>query len=74
MIYQKLDWDLDIATGIHPLPFPVRANADDTLQFDEATYSAECEGFIEVIKKELIQLAGLETFVAAPLEKAIDAV
>ena len=72
-IYQKLDWDLDITTGMHPLAFSARANAEDTPRFHEAMRSPDREGFIEAMKKEMIQLAGLDAFVAVPRQKAIDA-
>ena len=49
-IYQRLDADLDISTGIHPLAFAARANAEDTPRFHEAMKSQDREGFIQAMK------------------------
>ena len=52
-IYQRLDGDLDILTGLHPLAFAVRANAEDTPRFHEAMRSPDREGLIEAMKEEV---------------------
>ncbi len=71
-IYQKLDMDTDITTGIHPLAFSARANAEDTPRFHEAMKGPDREGFLKAMELEMEQLAGLEAFVAVPRQKAID--
>ena len=71
-IYQTLDADPDIRTGIHPFAFAARANAEDTPRYHEAMRSPDREGFIEAMKKEMESLASLDAFVAVPRQKAID--
>ena len=71
-IYQQFDEDLDISTGIHPLAFSARANAEDTPRFHEAMKGPDREGFIEAMKAELEQLSLMDAFVAVPRQKAID--
>ena len=71
-IYQRLDSDPELLTGLHPFAFAARANAEDTPRFHEAMRSPDREGFIEAMKKEMEQLAGLDAFVAVPRQKAID--
>jgi len=71
-IYQRLDSDPDISTGLHPLAFAARVNAEDTPRFHEAMRSPDREGFIEAMKKEMDQLSGLDAFVAVPRQKAVD--
>ena len=56
-IYQQLSEDLDITTGVHPLAFSARANAEDTPRFHEAMKEPDREGFIEAMKNELEQLS-----------------
>ena len=71
-IYQRLDEDLDVSTGLHPFAFSARANAEDTPRFHEAMKSPDREGFISAMKKELAQLASMDAFVAVPREKALN--
>ena len=71
-IYQRLDSDPDISTGLHPFAFAARANAEDTPRFHEAMRSPDREGFIEAMKKEMDQLSDLDAFTAVPRQKAID--
>lgn len=71
-VYQRLDADLDITTGIHPLAFSASSNADDTPRFHEATKNSDREGFIEAMRVEMDQLSGLKAFLALPRQTAID--
>ncbi len=71
-IYLRLDEDLDISLGCHPLAFSAKANAEDTPRFHEAMRSPDREGFIEAMKKEMTQLSELGAFTAVPRQKAID--
>ena len=71
-IYQQLNGDLDISTGVHPLAFSARANAEDTPRFHEAMKGPDREGFIEAMKNELEQLSLMNAFTAVPRQKAID--
>ena len=70
-IYQRLNEDIDISTGVHPLAFSARANAEDTPRFHEAMKCTDREGFIAAMKAEMDQLSKLNAFVAVPREKPI---
>ena len=69
---QVLSSDINITTGIHPLAFSARANAEDTPRFHEAMRGPDREGFIIAMRKEMDQLSSLNAFEAVPRQKAID--
>ena len=69
---QVLSSDINITTGIHPLAFSTRANAEDTPRFHEAMRGPDREGFIIAMRKEMDQLSSLNAFEAVPRQKAID--
>lgn len=66
-----MDADPDICTGIHPFACVARASAEDTPRYHKAMKSADREGFIEAMKKEMDQLASLDVFIAVPCQKAV---
>lgn len=71
-IYQQLDEDLVLSTGIHPLAFSARVYAEDTPCFHAAIKGPDRKGFIEEMKAELEQLSLMDAFVTVPRQKAID--